>query len=172
MKNLCHITNCVARDWVVLCHDQNLREFSINMILFSTIYVNFVNGHFHLFFGDLEWRYCFLTKKFIFFFHFFFSGNIDIWWIVHDGGLLMLLPFLLKQHRTWKNCKLRIFSVAQPEDNSIQMRKDLKTFLYHLRYVYFKVWKLLNFSVIQILREVLSHRKILKFPPRGIAKMI
>ncbi len=61
------------------------------------------------------------------------SGTIDIWWIVHDGGLLMLLPFLLKQHRTWKNCTLRIFSVAQPEDNSIQMKKDLKTFLYHLR---------------------------------------
>ncbi|KAF6217197.1 hypothetical protein GE061_001551 [Apolygus lucorum] len=61
------------------------------------------------------------------------AGNIDIWWIVHDGGLLMLLPFLLKQHRTWKNCKLRIFTVAQMEDNSIQMKKDLKTFLYHLR---------------------------------------
>ncbi|KAJ8918735.1 hypothetical protein NQ315_015055 [Exocentrus adspersus] len=60
-------------------------------------------------------------------------GNIDIWWVVHDGGLLMLLPFLLKQHRTWKNCKMRIFTVAQLEDNSIQMKKDLKTFLYHLR---------------------------------------
>ncbi|TMW54744.1 hypothetical protein DOY81_000275 [Sarcophaga bullata] len=45
----------------------------------------------------------------------------------------MLLPFLLKQHRTWRNCKLRIFTVAQMEDNSIQMKKDLKTFLYHLR---------------------------------------
>ena len=63
------------------------------------------------------------------------KGNIDIWWIVHDGGLLMLLPFLLMQHRTWKNCKMRIFSIAQPEDNSIQMKKDLKTFLYHLRWV-------------------------------------
>lgn len=61
------------------------------------------------------------------------SGTIDIWWIVHEGGLLMLLPFLLKQHRTWKNCKIRIFTVAQMEDNSIQMKKDLKTFLYHLR---------------------------------------
>ncbi|XP_055692183.1 solute carrier family 12 member 4 isoform X4 [Lutzomyia longipalpis] len=60
-------------------------------------------------------------------------GNIDIWWIVHDGGLLMLLPFLLKQHRTWRNCKLRIFTVAQMEDNSIQLKKDLKMFLYHLR---------------------------------------
>lgn len=60
-------------------------------------------------------------------------GNIDVWWIVHDGGLLMLLPFLLKQHRTWKNCRMRIFTVAQMEDNSIQMKKDLKMFLYHLR---------------------------------------
>merc|ERR1719348_129341 len=61
------------------------------------------------------------------------EGVIDIWWIVHDGGLLMLLPFLLKQHRTWRKCRLRIFTVAQVEDNSIQMKKDLKTFLYHLR---------------------------------------
>ncbi|KAF8783120.1 Solute carrier family 12 member 4 like protein [Argiope bruennichi] len=61
------------------------------------------------------------------------SGHIDVWWIVHDGGLLMLLPFLLKQHRVWKNCKLRIFTIAQLEDNSIQMKKDLSTFLYHLR---------------------------------------
>jgi len=41
------------------------------------------------------------------------SGTIDIWWIVHDGGMLMLLPFLLKQHRTFKNCRLRIFTVAR-----------------------------------------------------------
>merc|ERR1712106_977927 len=61
------------------------------------------------------------------------KGVIDIWWIVHDGGLLMLLPFLLKQHRTWRKCRLRIFTVAQVEDNSIQMKKDLKQFLYQLR---------------------------------------
>jgi len=61
------------------------------------------------------------------------KGFIDIWWIVHDGGLLMLLPFLLKQHRTWKKCRMRIFTVAQAEDNSIQMKKDLKQFLYQLR---------------------------------------
>lgn len=29
----------------------------------------------------------------------FTDGNIDVWWIVHDGGMLMLLPFLLKQHK-------------------------------------------------------------------------
>ncbi|XP_046563365.1 solute carrier family 12 member 4-like isoform X6 [Haliotis rubra] len=60
-------------------------------------------------------------------------GTIDVWWIVHDGGLLMLLPFLLRMDRSWKNCKLRIFTVAQMEDNSIEMMKDLKTYLYQLR---------------------------------------
>ncbi|XP_063801329.1 solute carrier family 12 member 4 isoform X2 [Pseudophryne corroboree] len=63
----------------------------------------------------------------------YLEGNIDVWWIVHDGGMLMLLPFLLKQHKVWKKCQMRIFTVAQMDDNSIQMKKDLATFLYHLR---------------------------------------
>lgn len=45
----------------------------------------------------------------------------------------MLLPFLLRQHKVWRHCKLRIFTVAQLEDNSIQMKKDLAVFLYQLR---------------------------------------
>uniref|UniRef100_A0A8C9XRB8 Solute carrier family 12 member 4 n=1 Tax=Sander lucioperca TaxID=283035 RepID=A0A8C9XRB8_SANLU len=63
----------------------------------------------------------------------FTDGNIDVWWIVHDGGMLMLLPFLLKLHKVWRKCKMRIFTVAQMDDNSIQMKKDLATFLYQLR---------------------------------------
>eukprot|EP00118_Oscarella_pearsei_P002328 m.10248 g.10248 ORF g.10248 m.10248 type:complete len:1083 (+) comp22073_c0_seq3:74-3322(+) len=62
-----------------------------------------------------------------------FEGTIDVWWIVHDGGMLMLLPFLLRQNKVWKKCRLRIFTVAQMEDNSIQMKRDLTTFLYQLR---------------------------------------
>ncbi|XP_069814677.1 solute carrier family 12 member 7 isoform X1 [Dendropsophus ebraccatus] len=63
----------------------------------------------------------------------FAEGNIDVWWIVHDGGMLMLLPFLLRQHKVWRKCRMRIFTVAQMDDNSIQMKKDLQMFLYHLR---------------------------------------
>ncbi|XP_036418847.1 solute carrier family 12 member 7-like isoform X2 [Colossoma macropomum] len=61
------------------------------------------------------------------------EGTIDVWWIVHDGGLLMLLPFLLRQHKVWKKCKMRIFTVAHLDDNSIQMKKDLHMFMYQLR---------------------------------------
>lgn len=89
------------------------------------------------------------------------SGNIDIWWIVHDGGMLMLLPFLLKQHRTWKNCKMRIFTVAQMEDNSIQMKKDLKMFLYQLRIeAEVEVVEMVQFNNI----VKLSNSDVLKYP--------
>lgn len=46
-------------------------------------------------------------------------GAIDVWWIMHNGGLLILLPFLLRQHRVWRQCTLRIFTVAQFDDNSL-----------------------------------------------------
>ncbi|CAI5671786.1 unnamed protein product [Oreochromis niloticus] len=40
---------------------------------------------------------------------------------------------LLRQHKVWRKCSMRIFTVAQMEDNSIQMQKDLLTFTYQLR---------------------------------------
>jgi len=45
----------------------------------------------------------------------------------------MLLPFLLNKHKTWKNTVVRLFTIAQVEDNTVQMKKDLERFLYHLR---------------------------------------
>lgn len=65
--------------------------------------------------------------------HLQLHGYLDVWWIVHDGGLLMLLPFLLRQNKTWKNTRLRLFTIAQMDDNSVNMKKDLEIFLYHLR---------------------------------------
>lgn len=39
----------------------------------------------------------------------FTDGNIDVWWIVHDGGMLMLLPFLLKQHKVRKQIFICVY---------------------------------------------------------------
>lgn len=56
---------------------------------------------------------------------------------------------------------MRIFTVAQMEDNSIQMKKDLKMFLYHLRIE----------AEVEVVEMVISHTqkctvylKKLKFP--------
>jgi hypothetical protein len=45
----------------------------------------------------------------------------------------MLLPFLLRKHKTWKNTTLRLFTIAHNDENSTQMKEDLEKFLYHLR---------------------------------------
>jgi potassium/chloride transporter 4/5/6 len=61
------------------------------------------------------------------------AGTIDVWWILHEGGLLLLLGYLLQQDAVWRKCRLRVFTVAENDDNTIQLQRDLQTFLYHLR---------------------------------------
>ncbi|MCP9264936.1 Solute carrier family 12 member 6 [Dirofilaria immitis] len=61
------------------------------------------------------------------------AGNIDMWWILHDGGLLLLISFLLKQHKVWRNCHLRIFVVVAQDDNKSRLQQDMEKFLYEMR---------------------------------------
>lgn len=62
------------------------------------------------------------------------SGTIDVWWIVHDGGLLMLLSHLLHRHHVWRNCQLRLYSIVAgvQEDTSLACGR-LKQFLASVR---------------------------------------
>lgn len=62
-----------------------------------------------------------------------YDGSIDVYWILHDGGMMLLLAFLLRQDKIWYRCKLRIFCFAEADDNSIQMEQDLELFLRLLR---------------------------------------
>ncbi len=38
------------------------------------------------------------------------SAIIDVWWLFDDGGLTLLLPYLLRRRKRWRNCQFRIFS--------------------------------------------------------------
>jgi len=38
--------------------------------------------------------------------------SIDVWWVVHDGGLLLLLPYILSQNDIYENVRLRLFAVT------------------------------------------------------------
>uniref|UniRef100_A0A8C3ALX0 Solute carrier family 12 member 1 n=1 Tax=Cyclopterus lumpus TaxID=8103 RepID=A0A8C3ALX0_CYCLU len=42
------------------------------------------------------------------------KGTIDVWWLFDDGGLTLLLPYILTTRKKWKDCKLRIFIAGQP----------------------------------------------------------
>ncbi|RNA10301.1 solute carrier family 12 member 6 isoform X2 [Brachionus plicatilis] len=60
-------------------------------------------------------------------------GTIDLWWIIHDGGLLLLTALLLKNHKIWQKCKLRVFTIATEIENCIQIKDHLIKYMYHLR---------------------------------------
>ena len=51
--------------------------------------------------------------------------HIDLWWIVHDGGLELLIAFLLRQNVVWKKCELRIYTIIPAEDDSDSLAKEL-----------------------------------------------
>uniref|UniRef100_A0A670KHU1 Solute carrier family 12 member 1 n=1 Tax=Podarcis muralis TaxID=64176 RepID=A0A670KHU1_PODMU len=38
------------------------------------------------------------------------KGTIDVWWLFDDGGLILLIPYMLTLRKKWKDCKLRIFT--------------------------------------------------------------
>jgi hypothetical protein len=78
-------------------------------------------------------------------------GTIDIWWIVHDGGLLLLLPFLLSKHAVWLGAgdegkkrsrlrrrtigaKLRLFAVTtSPQQNAEKLQRAVTEHLERVR---------------------------------------
>jgi len=47
--------------------------------------------------------------------------------------MMLLLAHLIRKSKIWKNTKLRIFTVAQLEDDSLKMKADLRKILYELR---------------------------------------
>merc|ERR1740123_60734 len=41
---------------------------------------------------------------------------VDVWWMIDDGGLCMLIPYIMKLHKFWSRCKLRLLMVAEKDD--------------------------------------------------------
>ncbi|KAK8871017.1 hypothetical protein M9Y10_008930 [Tritrichomonas musculus] len=63
------------------------------------------------------------------------KGTIDVWWLIDDGGLSLLLPYLLSRHKTWKKAKLRLIMIANTDDgNDLETQeKKMATLLYKFR---------------------------------------
>jgi len=57
------------------------------------------------------------------------GGYIDVWWIKHDGGLLLLISHLLQKHRVWKKCGLRLHLITEtgsdPEHLKVRVHRLL-----------------------------------------------
>uniref|UniRef100_A0A672NC62 Solute carrier family 12 member 10, tandem duplicate 3 n=1 Tax=Sinocyclocheilus grahami TaxID=75366 RepID=A0A672NC62_SINGR len=58
--------------------------------------------------------------------------SIDIYWISDDGGLTLLVPYLLTRRNRWKKSKLRVFILGSRETIEDD-RKDMKMLLKRFR---------------------------------------
>nr|XP_034987017.1 solute carrier family 12 member 1 isoform X2 [Zootoca vivipara] len=59
------------------------------------------------------------------------KGTIDVWWLFDDGGLILLIPYMLTLRKKWKDCKLRIFTggkVTRLEEEKLMMASLLSKF--------------------------------------------
>lgn len=70
------------------------------------------------------------------------KGFIDVWWTHDDGGLTLLLPYVLSKNKRWNQCKLRIFTVV---DNGVNYsQENLKKLLNQFRIPFSDVLVLTN----------------------------
>eukprot|EP00073_Rattus_norvegicus_P035406 XP_008760364.1 PREDICTED: solute carrier family 12 member 1 isoform X1 [Rattus norvegicus] len=59
------------------------------------------------------------------------KGTIDVWWLFDDGGLTLLIPYILTLRKKWKDCKLRIYvggKINRIEEEKISMASLLSKF--------------------------------------------
>ncbi|XP_060804526.1 bumetanide-sensitive sodium-(potassium)-chloride cotransporter [Amyelois transitella] len=64
------------------------------------------------------------------------SGTVDVWWLYDDGGLTILLPYILSQRSAWTNCKLRIFALANRRHEMELEERNMATLLSKFRIDY------------------------------------
>jgi len=67
----------------------------------------------------------FLVKKHV--------GYIDVWWLYDDGGLTLLIPYILTMRKQYAECALRIFALAQDANNKDEETKNMKSLLAKFR---------------------------------------
>ncbi|KAK3159363.1 hypothetical protein QOZ80_2AG0149160 [Eleusine coracana subsp. coracana] len=60
-------------------------------------------------------------------------GTIDLYWIVRDGGLMLLLSQLLLTKDSFESCKIQVFCIAEEDNEAEELKADVKKFLYDLR---------------------------------------
>ncbi|XP_068910753.1 bumetanide-sensitive sodium-(potassium)-chloride cotransporter isoform X2 [Tenebrio molitor] len=69
------------------------------------------------------------------------KGNIDVWWLYDDGGLTMLLPYIISTRQNWANCKLRVFALGTNKNEIEEEEKSMAFLLSKFR---------LNYSSLKI----------------------
>ncbi|XP_052280558.1 solute carrier family 12 member 2-like isoform X2 [Dreissena polymorpha] len=61
------------------------------------------------------------------------KGTIDVWWLFDDGGLTLLVPYILQTQSLWKNCGLRVFTAGTKRGELGREQKQMAQLLSKFR---------------------------------------
>lgn len=64
------------------------------------------------------------------------KGTIDVWWLYDDGGLTLLLPYIISTRRNWSNSKLRVFALANRNSELEYEQRNMASLLAKFRIDY------------------------------------
>lgn len=64
------------------------------------------------------------------------QGTIDVWWLYDDGGLTMLLPYIISNRSKWISCKLRVFALVNRQRESELEERNMASLLSKFRIDY------------------------------------
>ncbi|KAG0418013.1 hypothetical protein HPB47_005187, partial [Ixodes persulcatus] len=64
------------------------------------------------------------------------KGTVDVWWLYDDGGLTMLIPYLLSTRSQFSGCKLRVFALANKKYELDQEQRNMAALLSKFRIEY------------------------------------
>ncbi|XP_038076964.1 solute carrier family 12 member 2-like isoform X1 [Patiria miniata] len=61
------------------------------------------------------------------------KGNIDVWWLLDDGGLTLLIPHLISMKSNWEKCKLRVFATTGKKEQIDREKMNMANMLSKFR---------------------------------------
>jgi len=67
------------------------------------------------------------------------DGVIDVYWLYDDGGLTILLPYIIQTRKQFSGCKLRVFSLSNRPDDFDRDKRNLASLMNKFRIDYSEV---------------------------------
>ncbi|KMQ90770.1 bumetanide-sensitive sodium- -chloride cotransporter [Lasius niger] len=83
------------------------------------------------------------------------KGTIDVWWLYDDGGLTILLPYIISTRSNWETCKLRIFALANHKQEIGAQEKEMDEIMCKARIKYSSL-KMVDDISVEPKQETLS----------------
>uniref|UniRef100_A0A0C9QA88 NKCL_1 protein n=1 Tax=Fopius arisanus TaxID=64838 RepID=A0A0C9QA88_9HYME len=73
------------------------------------------------------------------------KGTVDVWWLYDDGGLTLLLPYIISTRRNWSNSKLRVFALANKNSELEYEQRNMASLLSKFR---------IDYSALKVIPDV------------------